>query len=436
MIRRPLRLLAGAALIAGASTLVVAEESQAWSTIGGSLGLTQRDFRIYDNFADSASHNNNTADANWPGYTQIELACWKGGAEWGSRLFGDGSGDSTQAGVGDGKANFNFFWNGEASGIGSTNDNINSALGGGSGGVLAFTETPISNGWRIRYYEDWTWHDGPGSVSGGIDFQGVACHELGHALGLGHSTNTGATMYPSISGSGVGERSINSDDQAGIQQGIYGFRDDNTLPRIADLTGSLAAGGTAVITGANFTTTANRVWLNSTTLNGGNSGGEPYEISNLDSTNGQTQISFTVPGSGIESGGIHVRKGGSGNDRLSEGHPFDYGGGSSTDTILLTGPTSTQINNTETWTFSNAPASSPWWFYYSFNTNGTTINGQPFDIGDPIVQVGTGSTNASGVGSFTKTIPAAGAGLTAYLEVRVDSGGSTYDSNMLTLVIQ
>ena len=85
---------------------------------------------------------------------------------------------------------------------GGTNDNINSAISGSSGGVLAFAETPISNGWRIRYYETWNWQDGPGN-DGNIDLQGVACHEYGHALGLGHTNVGGATMFPSISGSGV-----------------------------------------------------------------------------------------------------------------------------------------------------------------------------------------------------------------------------------------
>ncbi|KAA3605226.1 MAG: hypothetical protein DWQ01_21635 [Planctomycetota bacterium] len=364
------------------------------------------------------------------------MACWKGGAEWGSRLFGDGSGDSTQAGVGDGKANFNFFWNGEASGIGGTNDNINSALGGSSGGVLAYTETPISDGWRIRYYEVWTWHDGPNTVTNGIDMQGVACHELGHALGLGHSNDIGATMYPSITGTGVGQRSINADDQAGLQQGIYGARDDSTLPRIADLSGSTAPGGTAVITGANYTLTANRVWFNSTTLDGGQTGGEPYEITNLDSTNGQTQISFTVPSSGIEDGGIHVRKGGSGHDRLSEGHPFAIGS-VDVDSILLTGPATANSPSLITYNWTQAPPDSTWWMYYSKTLNGTTINGQPFDLGDPYFELASGTNDATGSDSVSVFVPPGVPSITVYLELRADDGqGTTFDSNALSLTIQ
>jgi hypothetical protein len=51
-----------------------------------------------------------------------------------------------------------------------------------------------------------------------IDFFTVMLHELGHALGLGHSTVTTAVMFPNYTG---GQRSLDPDDIAGIQA-IYG----------------------------------------------------------------------------------------------------------------------------------------------------------------------------------------------------------------------
>ncbi|KAA3605181.1 MAG: hypothetical protein DWQ01_21570 [Planctomycetota bacterium] len=433
MKRLPLRLLAGGLVLSAASTMVVMEQAQAYSTLGHSLGLAQRDVRLYDEFG-AGAHTNSTPEPNMPGYTEAALAVWKGVAEWGHTSFGDGSGDPLQSNIGDGGANFNPLWNGFASGEGPSSGNITAGLTGSSGGVLAYM-TGGGSGWRIYFYVTaWNWKDNPNSASGGFDIQAVMCHEYGHALGLGHSSSSQATMYPSIGTSSTKERSINSDDQNGVQA-VYGALDPTKIPYISSVTGSTSPGGTAVVNGSNFTNTANRIWFNSSTLDGNQTGGDPYEISGLDSTNGQTQISFTVPSSGIEDGGLHVRKGGSGHDRLSNGWPFDYDG-ATTNTIFLSGPTSTQINQTESWTFTGAPASSPWWFYYSFNANGTTINGQPFDIGSPYFTAGTGMTDAGGNGFFTKTIPPGGAGRTAYLEVRCDSGGTTYDSNMLTLVIQ
>ena len=41
------------------------------------------------------------------------------------------------------------------------------------------------------------WNTGCTAVSGSFDLQSVYLHENGHVAGLGHSTNTGAVMYPS-----------------------------------------------------------------------------------------------------------------------------------------------------------------------------------------------------------------------------------------------
>src|SRR5262249_20303569 len=154
-------------------------------------------------------------DASFPGYQGVSMAVWKGAVEWGSGKHATGSGDPSQPGdLGSGGANFDFSWQGNATAVGGTHDNITSELAGSNGGVLAFTETPLSDGWRMRFYSGWTWADGPNTniPSNQIDIQGVACHELGHSLGLGHSTAAGATMQAAISGTGVGQRSISSDD--------------------------------------------------------------------------------------------------------------------------------------------------------------------------------------------------------------------------------
>lgn len=428
------RLAVGGAVLTGSAMLMVPDSAVGYSTIGGSLGTGQRDHRLYDTFTSSGANNNTTEIANMPGYVGAELAIWKGGAEWGARAFGDGSGDTTQSNLGDGGANFNFFWNGEANGIGGANDNIHSPISGSSGGVLAFTETPIADGWRIRYYQSWSWQDGPGTVSSGIDLQGVACHELGHALGLGHSTVGGATMFPSISGTGTAQRSIETDDKNGVKA-VYGTL-SASMPEITSVTGSLQAGGTITINGSGFHASNNRIWLDSDVVNGANSGGEPFIIDNQPSTNGGTKITLTLPGSGFVAGSIHVKDGSHNNHwAVSEGHPFDASG-PAVDTVLLTVTNSNPTVGTQiTFTIGNAIPNATWILHYSFTDTGTTINGHPFDIGPPAGQVGSGVINVAGGASLTRTVPAGAAGRTAFMEVQVDSLGVTYDSNMITIVV-
>lgn len=106
-----------------------------------------------------------------------------------------------------------------------------------------------------------------------------------------------------------------------------------------------------------------------------------------------------------------------------------------TNTIAMTGPSTANVGQNVTYDWTGAPANSSWKFYYSLNGYGSTINGQHFTMGSPYNQVGSGTNNASGVGSFTKKLPNAAAGLRVYVEVAATSGGQTYDSNMIILDI-
>jgi hypothetical protein len=313
------------ALLPTCSVLAVAwllrtPDAHGFSLIGGALSTTQRDVRVVDNYSDPAANNNTTPSPSFPGYVGAELAIWKAVIEWQSELHGGGYGDPTQiGGLGSGGANFDPSWQGNASSVGGTNDNTHSELSGSSGGVLAFTETPISDGWRIRYYSTWSWVDGPDAGVGGTDLQGVACHEYGHALGLGHSDATnGPTMYPSISGNGSLQRSIEADDIAGIQA-VYGVK-SASKPHIAS---TQVTGATLVINGTNFTSTNNEVWF---TRAGGNPTGDPVKVTGAASTNGGTKITVTVPATAGD-GDVLVKKNASGNSSLSNAYPFDKEGG-------------------------------------------------------------------------------------------------------------
>lgn len=81
----------------------------------------------------------------------------------------------------------------------------------GPGGTLAHAFAP-TNG-RFHYDADERWADG--MIRGAFDLETVAVHEIGHLLGLGHSSVEGAIMYPSIS-TGV-RKSLHADDIQGIR---------------------------------------------------------------------------------------------------------------------------------------------------------------------------------------------------------------------------
>ncbi len=287
-----------AAALAAASLLLTPSESIGYTTIGGKLGTqNQRHVRVFNNFSDSASNNNTTPDVNWPGFLGADLAIWKGVTEWaGEPHNNNGLGDPLQTSVGGSGASFDPVWQGSATGVGGTDDNVHSALSGSSGGTLAFTETPINDGWRIRYYETWTWDDGPGSVPFGggntFDLQSVACHEYGHALGLGHSTNFNATMAPSTGAGSESGRSINNDDQAGVQF-IYGALD---LLKKAHIDTVSQSGGVVTLTGTFFGVTPGEteVWFTPASPTAG-SADVAVKVTGLTTTGGGTQVVCPVP---------------------------------------------------------------------------------------------------------------------------------------------
>ncbi len=297
--------------LGGTAVLLVPERAIGFSTIGGSLSLSQRDFRVFNNFTMASANNNTTPDANWPGYDGCEMSIWKACGEWASELHGlNGLGDPLQA-VGSGGANFDPSWQGNATAVGGTNDNVHSQINGNGGGVLAFTETPISDGWRIRYYQNWGWQDGPGS-NGSMDLQGVACHEYGHALGLGHSNFAGTTMFASVSGSGTAQRSIEADDIAGVQF-VYGVK-AGTKPHISSVS---VVSGAVNISGTNFSATNNEVWF---TQAGTGGTGNPVKVLNV--TSNGTSISVTIP-AGAGKGDVLVRNNGTAHANLSNAFPVD-----------------------------------------------------------------------------------------------------------------
>ncbi|RMH03026.1 MAG: hypothetical protein D6702_07225 [Planctomycetota bacterium] len=156
---------------------------------------------------------------------------------------------------------------------------------------------------------------------------------------------------------------------------------------------------------------------------------QEVDISSVADNNPAVEIRFTLKSDGgLELGGWAID-----DVELLTIEPVPGG----TDTIVLSGDSQGVVGGTVSYTFSNAPALSPWWLVRSFNLNGQVFQGHAFDLGQPTTIVASGTTDAAGAGSWTSgPIPAAAAGRTVYLEVAAQSGGQFSDSNPLTLTIQ
>jgi hypothetical protein len=94
----------------------------------------------------------------------------------------------------------------------------------------------------VRFDDEDRWEIGdPGS---GVDIYSVALHELGHSLGLGHSTLSSAVMYNSIS-EGTVYSGLSSDDIAGIQA-IYAAAPAGSVTKWESVVAHGAAGDIAL----------------------------------------------------------------------------------------------------------------------------------------------------------------------------------------------
>lgn len=93
----------------------------------------------------------------------------------------------------------------------------------GPGNILAHAFAPGPGlGGDAHFDEDERWTDGS---SLGINFLYAATHELGHSLGLGHSSDPNAVMYPTYEDKDSEDFKLSQDDIEGIQK-LYGERSD------------------------------------------------------------------------------------------------------------------------------------------------------------------------------------------------------------------
>lgn len=289
----------------------------AFTLLGHKLPPGQRDFRIFNNFADASANNNQVPDPNFPGAQGAVLAIWKAGVEWGSLLHADGEGDPHQPGdLGSGGANFDFSYQGESLSVGSLSGNTHSAISGSSGGTVFFTEINPAGGWRTRYYDVFDWSDGPGAAipAGDFDLQSAATRAFGLALGVGASSFAEATMAPFINPGFVDKRSIEDDDIAGVQAN-YGA----ASPLKPVITGLMVQGNQISVTGSGFDPVDNTVWFTRELAPFGN--GDVLTVTGVPSTLGGTSLIVVIPVN-AQSGDLLVRNQVAGAAGISNAWPY------------------------------------------------------------------------------------------------------------------
>ena len=120
-------------------------------------------------------------------------------------------------------AQFRFVYAGRSAQTTTTLDSVNLVVfrNASSGSAIATTytwqnSTGILDADIVFWDAAFRFYAGVSGCSTGFYLEDIAAHEFGHALGLGHSTTAGATMFPTVSYCSTDLRTLHADDIAGV----------------------------------------------------------------------------------------------------------------------------------------------------------------------------------------------------------------------------
>jgi hypothetical protein len=121
-------------------------------------------------------------------------------------------------------APFGFYYMGTTTGNTVTNNGKNEVFfrNASNGSAIATTYYWSSGGTAldadIVFWDGaYKFFTGSSGCSGGFYIEDIATHEFGHALGLGHSSVSDATMLAAVPYCGTSDRSLANDDKAGAE---------------------------------------------------------------------------------------------------------------------------------------------------------------------------------------------------------------------------
>ena len=138
-------------------------------------------------------------------------------------------------------SSFRYQYGGRVTDTSTSNDRRNVVIFRGDasgGGAIASTYSWWSGGSRvdsdvILWDTDWRFYTGTSGCVDGAYIEDIATHELGHSLGLAHSTVLDATMYASYSRCTTTMRTPAADDLGGLQSLYPGTGGStNTAPTV------------------------------------------------------------------------------------------------------------------------------------------------------------------------------------------------------------